>query len=320
MDLRLLEYMLRIAELGSINKAAADLHLSQPTLSRHIAALEREMGTKLFIRAQSGVTLTEPGKLLAGRARPLLRQHAILKEQVGEMAAGQLSIGVPPSWQRVFTSPFARTLVAQYPEIKLRVYEGVSNILRDHLLTGILDLCVIPFDSSPPTGFHQTALIREPLILMGSAARKLHPNQSIPLSYLDGENLVLPGRPNVLSSHIEHMLKRKGMVFKVAVETDTLGLCLDLAREGIGYTVMPACTLHDHAYITDTMSWTPIQGLFVTWALNESLARSHSHAVHEGRKVVLKTLAGTLESNVWFGAEAMSGLSSKGDHAVLDRT
>lgn len=313
MDLRLLEYMLRVAELGSINKAAIDLHLSQPTLSRHIVALEHEMGTKLFTRNQGGVTLTEPGKLLADRARPLLRQHAILKEQVGEMAAGQLAIGVPPSWQRVFTSPFVKTLVAQYPEIKLRVHEGVSNILRDHLLAGVLDLCVIPFDPSPPTGFRQTPLVREPLILMGCADKNLNSSQAIPLSYLDGEKLVLPGRPNVLSSQVEHMLKRKGMVFKVAVETDTLGLCLDLAREGIGYTIMPACTLHDHAHITDTMSWAPIQGLYLTWALNESLARSHSQAVHEGRKVALKTLAATLEAKVWFGAEAMSGLLQAND-------
>lgn len=313
MDLRLLEYMLRVAELGSINKAAADLHLSQPTLSRHIVALEHEMGVKLFTRNQGGVTLTEPGKLLADRARPLLRQHAILKEQVGEMAAGQLAIGVPPSWQRVFTSPFVKTLVAQYPEIKLRVHEGVSNILRDHLLAGILDLCIIPFDASPPTGFRQTALVREPLILMGRADKNLNPAQTIPLSYLDGEKLVLPGRPNVLSSQVEHMLKRKGMEFKVAVETDTLGLCLDLAKEGIGYTIMPACTLHDHAHITGAMSWAPIQGLYLTWALNESLARSHSQAVHEGRKVALKTLANTLEAKVWFGAEAMSGLAQENE-------
>ena len=86
MDSRLLEYFLRVAELGSINKAAADLHLSQPALSRHVAALEHEMGTKLFNRSQGGVQLTDAGNLLSDRARPLLRQFTMLKAQIGEKA------------------------------------------------------------------------------------------------------------------------------------------------------------------------------------------------------------------------------------------
>src|SRR5690606_21931196 len=129
MHTRLLEYMLRVAELGSINKAALDLNLSQPTLSRHIAALEKLMGAALFVRSQGGVSLTEAGKLLADRARPLLRQFAVLKDQVGETASGQLAMGMPTSWQKVFTSRFASTMVRQHPEIKLRVHQGVSNTL-----------------------------------------------------------------------------------------------------------------------------------------------------------------------------------------------
>src|SRR5437763_15780284 len=102
MESRILEYYLRVAELGSINRAAADLHLSQPALSRHIAALEHEMGTQLLTRTQGGVVVTDSGRLLTDRARPLLRQFAILKEQVGEMAAGQVDIGITASWQHVF--------------------------------------------------------------------------------------------------------------------------------------------------------------------------------------------------------------------------
>src|SRR6266576_3921569 len=115
MESRILEYYLRVAELGSINKAAADLHLSQPALSRHIAALEHEMGTQLFTRTQAGVVLTEGGKLLSDRARPLLRQFGIIKEQVASTAAGQVAIGIPPSWQQVFTSHLVVRMVDQFP-------------------------------------------------------------------------------------------------------------------------------------------------------------------------------------------------------------
>lgn len=301
MHTRLLEYMLRVAELGSINKAALDLNLSQPTLSRHIASLEQTMGAKLFIRTQGGVTLTEAGKLLADRARPLLRQFSMLRDQVGEMATGQLSIGVPTSWQKVFTSRFVGTLVGQHPEIKLRVHEGVSNILRDSLLAGVLDLCVIPFDPAPPTGYTQTPLVREPLVLLGSSRENLHSGESTPLPRIDGAKLILPGRPNAITSQIEHMLKRKGMHFNLAIETDTLGLCLDLAKEGHGLTIVPACALYEHSM--SNISWSPLRGLYLTWSLFESQARSHSQAVNEGRRLVHSTLAKAIAPDIWYGAE-----------------
>ena len=305
MHTRLLEYMLRVAELGSINKAALDLNLSQPTLSRHIAALEKMMGTALFVRSQGGVSLTEAGKLLADRSRPLLRQFAMLKDQVGEMATGQLSIGAPTSWQRAFTSPFVGTLLNQHPEIKLRVHEGVSNILRDYLLAGVLDLCIIPFDPAPPTGYAQTPLVREPLIALGSSSEALSAGEPVPISRIDGAKLILPGRPNAITSQIEHMLKRKGMHFNIAIETDTLALCLDLAREGLGLTIVPASALYKHDMAN--ISWSPVRGMYLTWSLFESLARSHSHAVHEGRKLVHSTVTQAIAAREWFGVEVPGG-------------
>lgn len=310
MESRLLEYMLRVAELGSINKAAADLHVSQPALSRHIAALEAEMGTKLFIRTQNGVQLTDAGLLLSEKARPLLRQFSILKEQVGEVAAGQLSIGAPPSWHKVFTTPFIRTLVGQYPDIKLRIHESVSHLLRDQMLSGMLDLCIMPFDAAPPAGFKQTALVREPLIALGSAAEKLSPRDATPIARLNGAKLILPGRPNALRALVEHMLTRKGMVFRTAVEAGTLSLCMELAEQGLGLTVLPACALNN-VTCPEAISWSPIRGLALTWALYENQARSHSHALREGRRVVMATLEHAIETRQWYGLEAMGSLAKK---------
>lgn len=304
MDSRLLEYFLRVAELGSINKAAGDLDLSQPALSRHIASLEHEMGTKLFNRTQGGVHLTDSGKLLSDRARPLLRQFTILKEQVGEKAVGQLAIGIPPSWQHVFTSPFVAKMTSQYPAVTLRIHEAVSNMLREFMFAGLLDLCIVPFDSAHAAGYRQTALVREPLVLVGAASEQLDPAEPAPVAKLDGVKLVLPGRPNVLRAHVEHALTRKGMSFRLAVETDTLTLCLELARAGIGWTVVPACALYEHG-MGDAISWAPVRGLYMTWALCENQARTHSQAVREGRRLVLATVSDSLAAKVWFGAEAM---------------
>src|SRR5690606_977448 len=129
-----------------------------------------------------GVHLTESGKLLFDRLRPLLRQFSYLKEEVGTKAAGRLTIGTPPSWESIFTAPFVEHLLKAQPGAKLRVYEGVSNVLRDYMYAGLLDLCVSTFNATVPSGFTQTKLMREPLVLIGDAQQALRSSESIPIS------------------------------------------------------------------------------------------------------------------------------------------
>jgi LysR family nitrogen assimilation transcriptional regulator len=285
MDSRLLEYFLRTTELGSINRAAADLHLSQPALSRHIGNLEHEMGAKLFTRAADGVKLTDAGKLLADRARPLLRHFGNLKDQVAQTAAGQLAIGIPPSLEHVFTADFVVAMQTQCPEVSLRVFEGVSHILREHMLAGVLDLCVMPFDMSTPMGYAQTPIMREPMVLVCQPGAGLAGLPAVPLSRVNALKLVMPGKANVLRVQLENALVRKGMRFQLAVETDTLALCLTLARVGVGATVVPACALYGHTQ-GDALEWAPIKGLSATWALLTNQARVHSQAVRQGQALV----------------------------------
>jgi LysR family nitrogen assimilation transcriptional regulator len=304
MDVRLLDFFLRAAELGSINKAAASLGLSQPALSRHIAVLEHEMGNKLFNRTQGGVHLTEAGRLLSDRARPLLRQFAILKEQVGEKASGQLAIGTPPAWQQLITSAFIENLSAQYPGIALRVYEGVSNILHDYMSARLLDIAIVPYDPGPTARYRKTPLVRERMVLVGRAEESLRADEPVNVARLDGLRLVLPGRLNMARMQVEHALERKAMQFRLAAETDTLSLCLDLARRGVGFTVVPASSLHEHG-LGNTISWAPIKGLSVTWALCENLDRMHSPAVREGRRLLMSAVSRALHLNIWSGAEGV---------------
>ena len=305
MDSRVLECFLRVAELGSINRAAVDLNMSQPALSRQIAGLEHEMQVQLFSRSQGGVKLTDAGKLLADRVRPLLRQFSILKAQVGERAAGLLSLGIPPSWQEVFTPSFLATLLGDYPNVSLKIFENVSHILRDQLLAGSLDLAVVPFEQAPPNGYRQTLLLREPLIVVGNRNAQFDTGAEQPIQVLDQEKLVLPGRPNVLRTQIENTLMRRGLKFSIGVETDTLRLCMELARQGAGLTIVPACAVYEHPMAED-IKWAPLKGQYLTWALFENEARSHSPAVQEGRRLFLKTLKTQLAKGHWFGAEDLT--------------
>ncbi|RAR51226.1 LysR family nitrogen assimilation transcriptional regulator [Paraburkholderia unamae] len=301
MDSQLIEYFLRVADLGSINRAASDLRLSQPALSRHIALLEHQIGVKLFTRTKGGVVPTEAGRLLYERARPVLRQLEILVEQVGSRAAGQLSVGFPPSWRHLFTAQYVQALVAHYPGVSLRVHEDVSHALREVMHSGMLDIAIIPFEGGSPAGYRHTALLREPLVLVSNKRARLRPEKPVPLSHLDNLKLALPGKPNVIRTQIEHALARQGYAFKSIVEIDAMHLSIDLAREGSAHTVTPCCAVS--AMSDQDVSWAPVRGMYITWALCENTARSHSAAVLEGRRLVLEQLSSIVAQGTWFGAQ-----------------
>lgn len=304
MDSKSIEFFLRVVEFGSINKAAGDLNISQPSLSRVISSLEHEMGTALFTRTQGGVQLTDAGRLLSDRARPLLSQFALLKEQLGE-TSGQVALGIPPSWQEVFTSKLIHQIMIESPGVTLRIHEGVSHILREHMIAGLLDLCIIPFSSTPLNGYTQTGLVREPLVLVGHKSEGLRPSEPVALAKLNDIKLVLPGKPNAIRQLIEHSLQRKSMKFKLAMQVDTLALCMNVASQNLAFTVVPACAVVNIKH-NEEICWSPIKGLYLTWALFENDLRSHSSAVKECKKALLETLRDSLSSGNWTGAERIS--------------
>jgi LysR family nitrogen assimilation transcriptional regulator len=304
-DTRLIEYFLRVTELGSINKAATDLRLSQPALSRHIALLEHQLRAKLFTRTQGGVRLTESGTLLLERARPMLRQLASLVEQVGDRAVGQLSIGIAPSWRNLFTSNFVARLIAEFPAVRLRLHEGVSHELREMMHSGMLDLAIVPFEGSPPRGYVHTPLVREPLVLVGASDAGLQPDKPVPLSRLENRKLALAGKQNVIRSSIENAMARQRLEFTLLFELDAMHLSMDLARQGVADTVTPCCAVSGNAHWEELISWSPIRGAYLTWALCENTARSHSPAVREGHRIVLDMVDEIICSKIWRGAERL---------------
>jgi LysR family nitrogen assimilation transcriptional regulator len=302
MDRQGLEYFLRIAELGSINKAAFDLQISQPALSRQIALLEQDLGARLFTRSRSGVEMTDAGKILHAGAGPILHQMALLRDDVGKRTAGQVTLGMPPSMQLMVSAPLVERIVKEAPGVRLRIHEAINNILRDMMSGGLIDLCIGAFDVAAMDGYTRTPIVREPLLLVGDNDAGLRPDETVALSRLRHTKLILPGRPNIIRHFVEQALKRDGHPMPVMVEANVISLCLELTRRGVGYTVMPYCALQDNPSVSK-MCWAPIRGLSLTWALFEKESRMHSPAVRSARKHLFAHFDYLFEQKRWPGAE-----------------
>jgi LysR family nitrogen assimilation transcriptional regulator len=315
---KLLEYFLRVAEFGSINKAALDLHISQPALSRHIGALEHQMRVTLLTRTAGGVRLTEAGNLLCERARPLLRQISLLNEELTHHAAGQVALGMPPSWQRMITGPLVKRLAAEFPRVSIRIYEGINNVLREYMTAGLIDAGIVAYNVPSVPHFARLPLVREPLLLVGDRKAGLRAGEPVTLSRLRHTKIVLPGRPNVIRRYIENVLSRHHHPFQIAVEAESLALCLELARQGVGYTVMPYCALHEHPHGSE-LTWAPIRRLELTWVLVENESRMHSAAVREARRLLIEEVSRRLSRREWSGAVGVPAAQDAGTAAAPAR-
>ena len=111
MDLKQLEYFVRVAELGSFTRASISLDVAQPALSRQIRLLEVELRQNLLTRNGRGAVPTEAGKLLLEHGRGILHQVTLTREELGSSRgalAGRVSIGLPPSLSKLITVPLIK--------------------------------------------------------------------------------------------------------------------------------------------------------------------------------------------------------------------
>ena len=146
MDLKQLEYFVRVAELGSFTKAAQALDVAQPALSRQVRLLEVELRQNLLLRNGRGANPTEAGTLLLAHARGILHQVERAREELGRVRgalAGRVAIGLPPSLSRVLAVPLMRAFRQQLPQVSASISEGLSVNMQEWLTNGRLDIAVL---------------------------------------------------------------------------------------------------------------------------------------------------------------------------------
>ncbi len=143
MELRVLNYFLAIAREENFTKAARQLHITQPTLSRQIADLEQELGVKLFIRSNHNIVLTEDGMILKRRAQEILSLADKTKRdflQKDEALSGTISIGSGEFRSTEYLAKIIAAFRKKYPNVTYEIYSGNAGNIRDYIERGFLDI------------------------------------------------------------------------------------------------------------------------------------------------------------------------------------
>ncbi|MES2191092.1 MAG: LysR substrate-binding domain-containing protein [Pseudomonadota bacterium] len=261
MDLKQLEYFVRVAELGSFTRASIALDVAQPALSRQIRLLEVELHQSLLTRNGRGALPTEAGNLLLKHGRGILHQVEVAREELGAVRgalAGRVSIGLPPSLSRLITVPLTRAFRQQLPQAHLTLTEGFSVVMYEGLRVGNLDMSVLYNPEHSPE-VEMTTLHSEELVLISkkddpatsSPAKKPARNaprtrEPISLAQVAALPLILPSRPNAFRILIEGEMVLIGRKPQISLEVDGLNAILSLVKEGMGHAVLPSYTLSNY--------------------------------------------------------------------------
>lgn len=143
MELRVLNYFLAIAREENFTKAAQQLHVTQPTLSRQIADLEQELGVELFVRSNHNIFLTEDGMILKRRAQEILSLADKTKRdflQKDEALSGTISIGSGEFRSTEYLAKIIAAFRKKYPNVRYEIYSGNAGNIRDYIERGFLDI------------------------------------------------------------------------------------------------------------------------------------------------------------------------------------
>ncbi|MFZ8941001.1 MAG: LysR family transcriptional regulator [Gemmobacter sp.] len=246
MNLRQLSAFVAIHEEGSFSRAAERLAATQSGLSMQIRNMEERLGLRLFERTARGVTPTEAGRHLYGVAVDILHRldaAEIDLRNLSKIVSGPLAVGLMPTFTRGVLAPVLSDLIADHPDVTLRVIEGYSALLVEMVAAGELDFAVVPHPVTRE-GLRVEAFGRDREILVmraGGARAHLAPAA---LAEIASMKLVLPLRGNARRDRLEAAFAESGLVPEATLDMDAMIATLDFVARSDYATILPAtiCT------------------------------------------------------------------------------
>ena len=221
MELRHLRYFAAVAAHGSFSRAANNMHLTQPALSRQVKDLEEEIGVPLFLRGTNAVTLTEAGEIFYEEARDLLaRADQAIQRVRGEARNETLRVGYGPSLTSGIMPKAIERFQAAVPRVRLELEDLTPREMAEKMKEGVLDLVILPDGSNNlMQGFQWSELRRVGLVLVMSKDHPLAKLARIPPQRLKDLPLHGLGRANFpdYAPRLRALLKPYGIMPNLAV-------------------------------------------------------------------------------------------------------
>jgi len=248
MDTQALSAFLEVADSQSFSKAGQRLHLSQPAISKRIAALETVLGSPLFDRVGRQIRLTDAGRTLLPYARQVLQQiadgHRALAELSGEVS-GRLSIGTSHHIGLHRLPPVLRAFTNRYPDVDLDIQFMDSEDACEAVLHGRLELGIVTLPTEPIDNLIVLPIWDDPLAVVVAPTHPLAGKKRPRLTDLAQHPAVLPDDRTYTHRIVTAALREHGVAPRVRMATNYLETLKMLVAIGLGWSVLPASMIDD---------------------------------------------------------------------------
>ena len=242
MDTQSLQAFLAVAESGSFSRAAEQLHLTQPAVSKRIAALESQIDARLFDRIGRRVGLTEAGRVLLPRARQILVMVDDSRRALSNLegsVAGSLTLATSHHIGLHRLPPLLRRYTREHPEVRLDLHFLDSEEAYQGVLDGALEMAVVTLAPHPDPQLLAVPVWIDRLCFVCAPDHPLARRGPLALAELCAFDAVLPGPLTFTRGLIESRFAAAGLRLPVALSTNYLETLKMMTAIGLGWSLLP---------------------------------------------------------------------------------
>ncbi len=242
MEIRHLECFLAVARCGNFTKAAEQIHISQPSISKMIKEIEAQMKIELFYRDTKHVELTDAGIVFLEQAQQIVALFDNLTTNIDGLLAqksGKIRIGVPPITSVTMFSQVLGVFKKEHPNIELQLFEFGSKTIEKSVQEGELDIGIV---STPVTNeelYEMFWLTRDSLEVVMHPEHSLAAHSTVTMSNLAEESFVLYSKDFRLHDQIIERCHSEGFDPKIMFETSQLEFMIQIVAANVGIVLLP---------------------------------------------------------------------------------
>jgi DNA-binding transcriptional LysR family regulator len=246
MDESQLKAFVAVNRTGSFTAAADSLHLTQPAISKRVAALETQLGAALFDRIGRNAKLTETGVKLLPLAENMLLSFTNIRQSADNLkrqVSGSLSLGTSHHIGLHRLPPILRQYTNQYPDVELALNFVDSEDGVRGVQSGELEMAIITLPAVTPKLISATKIWDDPLVLVVGKMHPLANEDFIAVEELAKHEAILPGVNTYTRALLEKKLILSGDKLRIGLSTNFLETNKMMASIGLGWTILPETML-----------------------------------------------------------------------------
>jgi len=244
MDIRALRYFVAVVEQQSFSRAAGQLHVTQPTVSKMIQQLEQSLDLVLLERVGKRFTLTDAGNVVLQRGRALLAMHEEMRVELADLQQlrrGDLRLGVTQQAHAAL-APLLAAYHRRHPQIELKLFEGGSQTIEADLRGGALEFGTMldhPSNRAVWEEFDSYPLWSSPMCLLAPRDSPWYGKRSVALRELADCAFIFYGEGFALNEVIADACMRAGFTPRITGRSGQWDFVASLVRLGVGITLLP---------------------------------------------------------------------------------